>query len=154
MYLVIPLEFFNIFLLRIFLNYISNAIPKVPHTLSQLPYPPIPTFRPWRSPVLGHIKFLCPMGLSFQWWPSSVSPPAGSKHRYHLHHQEAAQAKARSGYSMMQWRITSQAHTAHRRSHLLTGARKCAVKHFAAIPWETGASRQPFLKGSHSRKGG
>jgi hypothetical protein len=42
------------FLLRIFLNYISNAIPKVSHTL---PYPPIPTFWPWRSPVLGHIKF-------------------------------------------------------------------------------------------------
>jgi hypothetical protein len=33
-----------------------------------LPYPRIPTFWPWRSPVLGHIKFACPMGLSFQWW--------------------------------------------------------------------------------------
>jgi hypothetical protein len=33
------------------------------------PYPPTPTFWPWRSPVLGHIKFACPMGLSFQWWP-------------------------------------------------------------------------------------
>ena len=33
-----------------------------------LPYPPIPIFWPWRSPVLGHIKFASPMGLSFQWW--------------------------------------------------------------------------------------
>jgi hypothetical protein len=40
------------------------------------PYPPTPTplpthspFWPWRSPVLGHTKFTCPMGLSFQWWP-------------------------------------------------------------------------------------
>jgi hypothetical protein len=30
------------------------------------PYPPISTFWPWRSPILGHIKFVCPMGLSFQ----------------------------------------------------------------------------------------
>jgi hypothetical protein len=29
-------------------------------------YPPIPIFWPWRSPVLGHIKFACPMGISFQ----------------------------------------------------------------------------------------
>jgi hypothetical protein len=57
---------FFIFLLGIFLIYISNAIPKVPHTLSALPYPPTPTFWPWRSPVLGHIKFASPMGLSFQ----------------------------------------------------------------------------------------
>jgi hypothetical protein len=65
--------FFNfIFLLHIFLNYISNAIPKVPHTLP--PPTSLPThshfffFWPWRSPVLGHIQFACPMGLSFQWW--------------------------------------------------------------------------------------
>jgi hypothetical protein len=36
--------FFNIFLLHIFLNYISNAIPNVPHSLPPLPYPPIPIF--------------------------------------------------------------------------------------------------------------
>jgi hypothetical protein len=49
---------FCFFLLSIFLNYISNAIPKVPHTLPPpLPYPPIPIFWPWHSPVLGHIKF-------------------------------------------------------------------------------------------------
>jgi hypothetical protein len=38
-----------------------------------LPYPPIPIFWPWRSPVLGHIKFASPMGLSFQWWPTRPS---------------------------------------------------------------------------------
>jgi hypothetical protein len=59
------LFFFN-FLLGIFLIYISNAIPKVPHTLPPLPYPPTPTFWPWRSPILGHIKFACPMGLCFR----------------------------------------------------------------------------------------
>jgi hypothetical protein len=37
-------SFFLIFLLHIFLNYISNAIPKVPHTLPPLPYPLIPIF--------------------------------------------------------------------------------------------------------------
>ena len=31
-----------------------------------LPYPPTPTSWPWRSPVLGHIKFASPMGLSLQ----------------------------------------------------------------------------------------
>jgi hypothetical protein len=61
-------------LLRIFLNYISNAVPKVPHTPPpSRPCPPIPTFWPWHYPVLGHIKFACPMGLSFQWWPTRPS---------------------------------------------------------------------------------
>jgi hypothetical protein len=39
---------------------------KSPIPSPQLPYPPIPIFWPWRSPVLGHIQFVCPMGLSFQ----------------------------------------------------------------------------------------
>jgi hypothetical protein len=65
--------FFN-FVLGIFLIYISNAIPKVPHTHPPpLPYPPTPPFWPWRSPVLGNIKFASPMGLSFQWWPTRPS---------------------------------------------------------------------------------
>jgi hypothetical protein len=39
--------FFNIFLLRIFLNYISNAIPKVPHTFHpHSPTHPFPLFGP------------------------------------------------------------------------------------------------------------
>jgi hypothetical protein len=53
-------------LLGIFFIYISSAIPKVPHTLpAPLPYPPTLTSWPWRSPVLRHIKFAWPMGLSF-----------------------------------------------------------------------------------------
>ena len=44
--------------------YQKSPIPTPP-----LPYLPTPPFWPWRSPVLGHIKFACPMGLSFQWWP-------------------------------------------------------------------------------------
>ena len=63
--------FFN-FSLDIFFIYISNAIPKVPYTLPAplLPYPPTPTSWPWHSPVLGHIKFARPRGLSSQWWPT------------------------------------------------------------------------------------
>ena len=59
--------YYFFYLLRIFLNDISNAILKVPHT-----HPPtsLPThshfFGPGVLPVLGHIKFVCPMGLSFQ----------------------------------------------------------------------------------------
>jgi hypothetical protein len=64
------LFYFHIFLLGIYFNYISNAIPKVPHSL---PYPPTPTSWPWRSPVLRHIKFARPMGLSFHWWPTRSS---------------------------------------------------------------------------------
>jgi hypothetical protein len=46
--------------------------------LKSPPYPPhpLPThshFWPWCSPVLRHIKFACPMGLSFQWWPTMPS---------------------------------------------------------------------------------
>jgi hypothetical protein len=61
------ISFFN-FLLDIFFIYISNAIPKVPYNLTHtlLLYPPTPTSWPWRSPVLGHIKFARPRGFSFQ----------------------------------------------------------------------------------------
>jgi hypothetical protein len=59
-------HFFPQFLLDIFLIYISNTIPKV----SPLPYPPTPTSWPWRSPILGNIKFARPRGLSSQWWPT------------------------------------------------------------------------------------
>jgi hypothetical protein len=60
---------FWIFLLDIFFIYMSNALLEVPCTLPPpdlLPYPPIPTFWPWHSPVLGHIKFARPRGLSSQ----------------------------------------------------------------------------------------
>jgi hypothetical protein len=57
---------FLFFKLGIYFIYISNAIPKVPHPLPHpLPHPPTPTSWPWRSPVLRHIKFARPMGLSF-----------------------------------------------------------------------------------------
>jgi hypothetical protein len=35
-----------------------------PYPPTPLPYPPTPPFWPWRSPVLGHIKFASPLGLS------------------------------------------------------------------------------------------
>ena len=48
-------------------KYISGVIPKVLHTLTHpLPYPPTPTSWPWQSPVLRHIKFARPRGLSSQ----------------------------------------------------------------------------------------
>jgi hypothetical protein len=60
--------------LGIYFFYISNAIPKVHHTLPHpLPHPPTPTSWPWHSSVLSHIKFAWPMGLSFHWWPTRPS---------------------------------------------------------------------------------
>ena len=35
--------------------------------------PPTPTSWPCRSPVLRHIKFAWPIGLSFHWWPTRPS---------------------------------------------------------------------------------
>jgi hypothetical protein len=46
----------------IFFIYTSNAIPKVPYTPPPRPCP-TPSSWPWRSPVLGHIKFARPRGL-------------------------------------------------------------------------------------------
>jgi hypothetical protein len=50
-----------------------QCYPKSPHTLPPLPYPPTPTSWPWCSPVLRHIKFARPRGLSSQWWPTRPS---------------------------------------------------------------------------------
>ena len=79
------LFFFN-FLLCIFFIYISNGIPKVPYTLppALLSFPPTPTSWPWHSPVLGHIKFAIPRGLSSQRWltrPSYEAMPVPGKYR-------------------------------------------------------------------------
>jgi hypothetical protein len=72
--LLLLLFFFFVFLLDIYFIYISNAIPKVPHSLPhRLPHPSTPTSWPWLSPVLRHIKFTQPMGLSFHWWPTRPS---------------------------------------------------------------------------------
>jgi hypothetical protein len=46
----------------------KSPIPSPP-----LPYTPTPTSWPWRSPVLRHIKFARPRGLSFKWWPTRPS---------------------------------------------------------------------------------
>jgi hypothetical protein len=65
--------YFFIFI-RYFPHLYFQCYPKVPHTLPPpLPYPPTPTFWPWCSPILGHIKLASPMDLSFQWWPTRQS---------------------------------------------------------------------------------
>jgi hypothetical protein len=57
--------FFSIFI-RYFLHLHFKCYPE--STLypppALLPYPPTPTSWPWHSPVLGHIKFAIPRGLS------------------------------------------------------------------------------------------
>ena len=63
--------FIYFLLLGIYFIYISNAIPKVPHTL---PHTHTPASWPWHSPVLRHIKSAGPMGLSFHGWPTR--PPS------------------------------------------------------------------------------
>jgi hypothetical protein len=69
---------FLIFIFIFYWVFISFTFPmlsqKSPHTLPpRLPYPCTPTSWPWRSPVLRHIKFARPMGLSFHWWPTRPS---------------------------------------------------------------------------------
>jgi hypothetical protein len=75
LYLLNPVLFLFIylFLFVIFFIYISSAISKFPIPSAPLPYPPTPTSWPWRFPVLRHIKFARPRGLSFHWWPTSPS---------------------------------------------------------------------------------
>jgi hypothetical protein len=66
-------SFFLFFLITNFPQLHFQSYPKSPPHTPPLPYPPIPIFWPWRSPVLGHIKFAWAMGLSFQWWPTRPS---------------------------------------------------------------------------------
>jgi hypothetical protein len=68
----------RIFFSSIFIRYLAHlhfqCYPKSPpYPPPPLPYPPTPPFLPWHSPVLGHIKFASPMGLSLQWWPTRPS---------------------------------------------------------------------------------
>ena len=60
------------FFIRYFLHLQFKCYPKrplyPPLTPALLPYPFTPTSCPWHSPVLGHIKFATPRGLSSQWW--------------------------------------------------------------------------------------
>jgi hypothetical protein len=63
--------FYFIFIYHVFSSMTFPMLSqKSPIPSPPLPYPPILIFWPWRSPVLGHIKFVCPMGHSFQWWPT------------------------------------------------------------------------------------
>jgi hypothetical protein len=67
--------FFSI-LIRYFLHLHFKCYPKSPPYPSPpalLPYPPTPTSWPWHFPILGHIKFARPSGLSAQWWPTKPS---------------------------------------------------------------------------------
>jgi hypothetical protein len=59
-------SFFIFFFKNIFIRYFPHlhfhCYPKSPpYAPPQLPYPPTPTFWPWRSHVLGHIKFASTM---------------------------------------------------------------------------------------------
>ena len=48
---------------------LKSPIPSLYHA----PLPPTPTSWPWCSPVLVHMKFVRPRGLSSQWWPTRPS---------------------------------------------------------------------------------
>jgi hypothetical protein len=63
------------FFIRYFLHLQFKCYPKSPlyPPPTQLPNLPIPTSWPWRSPILGHIKFARPRDLSSQWWPTRPS---------------------------------------------------------------------------------
>jgi hypothetical protein len=68
-------KFVLYFLIRYFLHLYFQCYPKSPPpntTPTTLP-PPTPTSWPWHSPVLRHIKFARPMGLSFHRWPTRPS---------------------------------------------------------------------------------
>jgi hypothetical protein len=56
----------SFFLIRYFLHLHFQCYPKSPpYPPPPLPFPPTPTSWPWHSPVLRHIKFAIPRGLSF-----------------------------------------------------------------------------------------
>jgi hypothetical protein len=66
--------FFCFFLIRYFPRLHFQCYPKgTPYLPPPIPYLPTSPFWPWRSPVLGHIKFASPMGFSLQWWPTRPS---------------------------------------------------------------------------------
>jgi hypothetical protein len=63
-----PRKYFKNIFIRYFLYIHFKCYPKsslyTPSAL--LPYPPTPASWPWHSPVLGHINFAIPRGLSSQ----------------------------------------------------------------------------------------
>jgi hypothetical protein len=64
-YLFLYFFLFKYFLLRIFLNYISNAIPKVPHTLPTTPLPTHSYFLALAFPCTGAYKVCVSNGPLF-----------------------------------------------------------------------------------------
>jgi hypothetical protein len=67
LYVASIMVFCFVFLIRYVPHLHFQCYPKSPpYPPPPLPYPPTPPFWPWRSPVLGHIKFASPMSLSFQ----------------------------------------------------------------------------------------
>jgi hypothetical protein len=58
-------RFFLFFLIRYFLHLHFQMLSQKSPMPPPLPCPLTPTSWPWRSPVLRHIKFARPMGLSF-----------------------------------------------------------------------------------------
>jgi hypothetical protein len=66
--------FFFLFFITYFPQLHFQCYPKsLPYPPPHFPTNPFPFFWPWRSPVLGHIKFASPMGISFQGWPTRPS---------------------------------------------------------------------------------
>jgi hypothetical protein len=61
------------FFIRYFLHLHFKCYPESPLYAPLLPYPPTPISWTWCSPVLGHIKFARPRGVSSQWWPTRPS---------------------------------------------------------------------------------
>jgi hypothetical protein len=67
-------QFFIIYFLHLhFKCYPQSSLYPVPTLLL---YPPNPTSWPWHFPVLEHIKFTRPRGLSSQWWMNRPSSAA------------------------------------------------------------------------------
>jgi hypothetical protein len=56
---------------------------------------------PWHSPVLGHIKFVRPRGLSSQWWSSRPSSATyaekGKKRKEKKRKEKKRKEKKRKG---------------------------------------------------------
>jgi hypothetical protein len=65
-----PNSFIRYFLYMHFKCYLKSSLYPLPILL---PYPPTPASWSWHSPVLEHIKFATPRGLSSQWWPTRPS---------------------------------------------------------------------------------
>jgi hypothetical protein len=69
------LLFFRYFLHLHFKSYPKSLLYPLPPCS---PTQSLPTSWPWRFPVLGHIKFARPRGLSSQWWPTRPSSAASA----------------------------------------------------------------------------